>query len=399
MNATMVRRRTASAAQFVIAAFVVGLLISGCGGGSSSSTDQGDDRDTSAVSTDEAVESAKKELNKYYAGVFGEPPTSGPKPEPGKSIWIVPCGVQAPGCLAEAEGAEEAAKELGWNYRVVDGKLSPAVYNQVIRQATAAQIDGLALIGINCSDAPSAIKSAVDAGVKIAADVGEDCPGGGFSTYPVYFNGKNNLEIIAIDDSRARVAWLVAELDGKANPLIIYLSDNNISTAYADGLKQALRQQCPECEAIDAGVTVADLLEGKIQGKIETLLVQHPEANAIVTADDVEWSGGGSAAVQGSGRDLLSVNAEGLDQTIDEIRNGDLDASGVLFFGWSGWSLIDSLNRAFAGETGAVPSGNGYMLVDQEHGLPPEGKSLSQEGPLTYDWKAPYRESWQLPAR
>lgn len=378
-------------------AAIVSVVAAGCGGSTDSSgaTTHAGSGGTTSAGGDAIVEEAKARLGKYYAGEFGEPPKSGPKPESGKSIWIVPCGVQAPGCLVEAEAAAEAAKELGWDSRTVDGKLSPAVYNQVIRQATAAQVEGIVLIGINCAEAPSAIKAAVQAGIKVAAEAGDECPDGeGFSTYPVYFNEKTNREVTSTDDSRMRVDWLISELDGKARPLVVWLSDNPISTSYAEGLKAEL-ERCPECEPISAPVTTADLLEGKIQAKIETVLVQHPEANAVLTADDVEWSGGASAAVKASGRELLAVSAEGLDQTIDEIRAGEVNASGVLFLGWCGWSVIDALNRAFAGETGAIPEGNGYMLVDGEHGLPPKSESLSAEGPLSFDWKGAYRKLWK----
>lgn len=368
------------------------LVVAGCGSGDGDHSGTGSE--TSGQGSDQAVvEAASADLTDLYAGKFEAPPSDGPEAADNKTVWILTCSLHAAACVDISNAAEEAAKELGWDVRVIDGKLSPAVYNQVIRQATAAKVDGLAMVSINCEDAPAAIDAATRAGIKVAAATSEDCANGGFSTYPVYVNGKTSKDILETDIAQARADWLIAELNGEANPMIVTLSDNPIAVGMAAGLRDAFAE-CSDCEVVDGPITSADLLEGKIQGKVETLLLQNPQVNSLLLDSDIYWTAGVKAAVRASGRDLVVVGAHGIEEAIDEVRSGDIDASGVLFLGWTGWSLIDALNRAFAGEQGPIESGNGYMLVDQAHGLPPEGKRLGEEGPLNEDWKDAYREVW-----
>jgi ribose transport system substrate-binding protein len=379
----------------VVALVVIALSIvaAGCGSSSSSSSAAApSSTNASAGTTSSVVAQAKQFIETAYTGNLQQPPASGPKAQKGKIVWILACSLQAVGCSSTANAAGDAAKKLGWNYRLVDGKFTPSVYNQVIRQATAAKVDGLITIGVNCTDAPAAIKAAVAAGVKVVNEGGSDCAQKEFTGTVLWSGGKTQVQMLATDIGKVRADWIIANTDGKANVLYVRLMDNAIAEGYVKGVMGELAR-CSHCKVASVPVTTPDYATGKVQGKVATALVQHPQANVVISAFDALHEAGVAAAMKTSGRKLLTVGNDGEDVMVNLMRQGQVQATPVLFLGWSGYAAADTLNRAFAGQPAAA-SGDGYQLVDPTHRMPPAGVSILSTGPTGVTWKADYLKVW-----
>jgi ribose transport system substrate-binding protein len=125
-------------------------LALGCGSSDSSSTSGSTGASSpGAKPADDAVAQANKALTVDYAGTDRALPQSGPKAVPGKTVWVLSCTQAGAGCALPAAGAMEAGKAIGWNMKLVDGKYDPATYNALIRQATAAKVDGIVLVVVD----------------------------------------------------------------------------------------------------------------------------------------------------------------------------------------------------------------------------------------------------------
>jgi ribose transport system substrate-binding protein len=73
-----------------------------------------------------SVAAAKAFVDQAINGNDRPLPTSAPKPQPGKKVWVLLCSQAAEGCQVPAAGAAEAGKMIGWKMTVFDGKGDPA---------------------------------------------------------------------------------------------------------------------------------------------------------------------------------------------------------------------------------------------------------------------------------
>src|SRR3954449_4403003 len=92
--------------------------VAGCGGdGDSGGTDSASAKGASSGLSAEAQQA----VDAAYKGNFTSPPTSGPKPESGKNIWLVTFGASVVDYKAQGQ-IIDAAKAMGWKMTLVDGK-------------------------------------------------------------------------------------------------------------------------------------------------------------------------------------------------------------------------------------------------------------------------------------
>ena len=142
----------------VITIAVLGLVSACSSNGAGGSASGGDD---SYLAT------AKADMAKYFKGTDRALPSSAPKPATGKKVWVIACSMAAEGCANPANAAAEAGRALGWTMTVQDGKLDPNTYNQLIRAAIAAKVDGIILAVVDCGPIAAAIRKATADGIKV----------------------------------------------------------------------------------------------------------------------------------------------------------------------------------------------------------------------------------------
>ena len=94
-------------------------------------------------------------------------PTTGPKAAPGKFVIYVSVDQRTASVSAVGEGVEEAAKIIGWKYRLIDGNGTIAGVSSALSQAIALKPDGIVLGGVDVSPYVDLLQQAAKQGIKV----------------------------------------------------------------------------------------------------------------------------------------------------------------------------------------------------------------------------------------
>lgn len=365
--------------------------------------------DTGASGDDSYLATAKANTARYIAGTDRALPTSAPKPEAGKKVWVIACSMAAEGCATPANAAAKAGKRIGWDMTVQDGKLDPNTYNQLIRSAIAAKVDGIILAVVDCGPVAEAIKQATAAGIKVVGTVSLDCNqeyvGGEaeFSAQVSYCPDPTEdpakLEICYEDFLKNEYAgnmadYTISKLDGKAE-VIVMQEDDTLEPRIVGEAYQAQMAKCGGCKVHVVDFTGQDLINGNLQTKAAAALVKYPTANVVMIPYDAAGFLGVSAAVkttQNQGRDLIMVGAEGLSGAIEQIKagQGQSFATGAPT-AWWGWAAVDAMIRVVAGEP-QVDQGIGVQAIDKDNNLPTA--THYYDGNQDTKWQENYLKIW-----
>ncbi|MEA2330425.1 MAG: ribose transport system substrate-binding protein [Thermoleophilaceae bacterium] len=378
-----------------LGALVLSLAAAGCGG----DDDGGGEADaggSSAGGTDAYLATAKQKLEDSYAGKsYKSPPTTAPKPEPGKNVWVIVFGTASSDAAVVAEQSKEIGEMLGWNVTIGDGKFDPSTDANLIRQAVAAKADGIVLYLIDCESVKSALGAAKRANIPVAAIQGIDCdefnPGAErLYTYNIpYTTGVMVPWSRSIGENQA--VWSIVASEGKGKAMYLRQTDEEYGQPIVDAFQKEF-EKCSGCEYV-GNIDFTGLDFGpNLQQKVGQALIQHPDVNIIAAPYDGVVTAGVAAAVRQSprGDEVMVIGAEGLPENMDLIRNGQGQAAAAgLAPEWEGWAGMDAINRLMHGEPGQ-PSGIGVGMTDKEH-APATG---GYQPP--FDFKAIYKKAWGI---
>src|SRR2546427_235421 len=139
----------------------------GCGGSGGTTTTS--TNATPATATDAALLAMAKE---YVAKVTapGTPwtgPTTGPAAQSKKLIVYVSSDQRNGGPQGAGDGAQEAAKAIGWDFRILDGQGSVQGRTTALNQAIALKPDGIILGNVDTSEQAPVIRRAAMLGIKL----------------------------------------------------------------------------------------------------------------------------------------------------------------------------------------------------------------------------------------
>jgi ABC-type sugar transport system substrate-binding protein len=95
-----------------------------------------------AESPADVVTAAMAPIKKFD---FGAPFT----PPGGKKVTFITCGSLGIGCVVAANAAKDASAVLGWDMKIVDGKVDPGVWNTAIQQAVSDHADGVLMAAVS----------------------------------------------------------------------------------------------------------------------------------------------------------------------------------------------------------------------------------------------------------
>jgi ribose transport system substrate-binding protein len=386
------------------------LVLAACGGGGGGDGDSpvptGAGRATQlggAEKKSDPLEQAKANVAAIYRGTSRLPDAT-PRPAVGgKRIVIISAGQASESTTVPVAGAQAAARALGWQVTVVDGKNVVSGWNGLVQRAVAQRPDGIVLQAIDCGFVQTGLRAAKAAGIPVVAGYSFDCDDpkyaastGGqrlFAGVPNFGRAGGNVPEFTRQYGQAQGDYLVARLDGKAKVLEFNDEEFRVLDYTSDGFRRGIANASGSGSEIAEYVsfTLPELVNGKLQQKVAAAIARHPEANAVKSPFTFATTCCIAPAVNNSGRKdrLVVMGSEGFASELDLIRAGDLDAANIVSSEWVGWSVIDSLNSVFRGER-PVDNGVGWTLVDRDHNLP-------ASGPFTFpglDWKRTYTTAW-----
>ncbi|WP_311208414.1 MULTISPECIES: substrate-binding domain-containing protein [unclassified Aeromicrobium] len=379
------------------------LLVAACGG-------SGDGGGGASETSASVVEEAKAAVAKNREGTDRALPSSAPTPEAGKNVWLISCTQAGEGCSAPAAGAEEAAKTIGWDLTVFDGKGRPDVYANGIRSAIADGADGIILDVIDCVAVKSALQDARKAGVKTFAFYAFDCDDPilkdqGEPLFDAELNFGDDMayyDYVEKVQSQSVADYVIAKTEGKAKIIEFTEDDLVVAQHLNKGFEEGLKK-CGGCEIVKkVPFNLDDFVTGKLGGKAEAALTQHPDANVLYSPYDSALTVGIAQAVVASGRndDVLVTGNEGLTPNIGFVKgNKGQDFITGLPARWVGWAAIDSMNRLLQGED-QVDQGMGFQTIDAEGPFPKQTTfydgNIDKDGNPKQDYVANFKKIWKV---
>jgi ribose transport system substrate-binding protein len=371
------------------------------GSNGSTTTEAGDLSTTQAAAEDVPtfLSEAQAALELGYAGDFQDPPTEGPTAVGDKDVWVISCGQAFEACAVMVEAFQEAGDLLGWTVTVQDGAADPTVAATIIRQAIAAQVDGIAVAFFDCPGVKSALLEARDAAIPVVTYGSLDCDNpiyGGTDeplyTAPLHWRGSTDTAEYYAAWARARANYVIATSEGSANVLSVYENSQAIQQANGAAFLDEMGK-CTTCALTEVPFSFAQVPEPATL-QWQSAITANPEATVIANGIDALMNLGLQTAIQQSGRsDLVIDGAEGNPSNMDYIRQGTQRSATAMPYEWIFWALADSLNRIFAGEDPAsLPNqGGGWQFIDAEHNLPAEGERYAPP----VDFKTTYSAIWE----
>ena len=94
-------------------------------------------------------------------------PTTGPKAQGKKLVVYVSTDQRNGGAQGVGDGAAEAAKAIGWDFRILDGQGTVPGRTSAMAQAIALKADGIILGSPDAVEQAPEIEEAVKAGIKV----------------------------------------------------------------------------------------------------------------------------------------------------------------------------------------------------------------------------------------
>jgi ribose transport system substrate-binding protein len=361
------------------------LFVAACGG-----TTEGSDGPKNA-GLDELSSEAQARLDELYAGTSTSPATDGPKPEPGKQIWVISLGQSIESAQVYTKAWQDAAASLGWEVKIVDGKFQPNLWLSGVEQAVAAGADGIILGAVDCAPVKTGLEAAKAAGIPVVGLESQDCEP---SLESVISYAEGTFEEFYTQLGKDAALALVAEGGTSAKFIELRETDLEVTLNMSAGYQAGLEEYCPECESVPIEFTGADLGPA-LQQKVQQALNANPDAVGMFGSyDDIVLSGASSAILSaGRAKDLYVIATPGNSSAMELIRaQRGLSADLAFDGGWEAYATIDWMNRRLSGEMpdgSNAPTGIGYQLIDVDHGLPETGTV-----PSTVDYVAAYEQSW-----
>src|SRR3977135_3889969 len=157
---------------------LLALSTAGCGGGTTNTTNT-----TSNAAPAATTDPAYLQMAKDYVATVTAPgtpwtgPTTGPAAQGKKLIVYVSSDQRNGGPQGAGDGAQEAAKVIGWDLRILDGQGSVQGRLTALNQAIALKPDAVILGDVDTLEQAPAIQKAATLGIKVVGWHAAAAPG------------------------------------------------------------------------------------------------------------------------------------------------------------------------------------------------------------------------------
>lgn len=318
------------------------LMLSACGGGSSSSGNSSSNT-ASAAATDPFTVQAKAAIAKATSpATQWDGPTTGPKAQAGKLIVYVSSDETNGGSSGVGKAVEDAAKAIGWQFKLIDGRGSVTGQTDAMNQAIALKPDGIILGGFDANSQKTAIEKAGSLGIKVVGWHASSAPGP-ISDPPVF----TNVETDPIQTAKLAADYAIAQSNGTAQVVILTDTEYSIAVAKSQAMRDEI-QKCKNCKVLSYEDTPLSDVASRMP-PLMTSLIQHYNSN-------LTW--------------MLGINDLYFDYAVPALRNLNIDPKGPPNFVSAGDGSVSAYQRIRSGQfqVGTIPeplSQQGWMCVDE----------------------------------
>ena len=314
------------------------------------------------IPTTQADDDAFMKAAKDYVAKAAAPvtewtgPTTGPKAQGKKLVIYVSADQRNGGAQGVGDGAQEAAKALGWDFRILDGQGSVPARTSALTQAIALKPNGIILGTVDAAEQAPVIEEAAKAGIKIIGWHSGAAPGP-IKDVPGVIT---NITTDPLEVAKAAGLYAVVDSGGNANVILFTDSIYAIATAKTNAEKAAV-EGCTGCKVLSIKDTPIGDLSNRMGQLTTSLLSQYGKdwTYSIAVNDlyfDFSAPSLASAGIAPAGGYPRQISAgDGSVPAFQRIRDKQYQIATVAEpLHLHGWQVIDELNRAFASE---APSG------------------------------------------
>jgi ribose transport system substrate-binding protein len=374
------RRKTALTAAVLMAAAVLG----GCERGSSAG---GGDSTGGPSGCPAALARAKAAVKRAErTGVPWRGPVRGPAAVPGKTIVYVAQTMTNPGVAGAAQGVREAAKVIGWKFRLIDGGGTPAGLQAALSEAVALKPSGIVISGFDPRSTSHQVAQANAARIPLVGWHAVASPGP--SERPRLFtNVTTRVEHVA----RISADWVIARSRGRAGAVIF----TDASIPFARNKSELIRKGLASCRGVRLlayeNIPIPDA-GSRTPQEVSSLLSRFPnEWNYSIAINDLYFADAAPAlragGKRGSGPPFNIGAGDGDPSAFQRVNHRQYQAATVPEpLSQQGWQMVDEFNRAFSGR---APSG----YIAPVH----IATAANSEGATSWNppgYRAAYRKIW-----
>jgi ribose transport system substrate-binding protein len=301
-----------------------------------------------------AQESSVAEAKRYTALVSKprppwDGPTTGPRAQRNKSIIYVSADQRNGGAKGVGQGAAEAAKVIGWNFRLIDGQGTDAGRRDALKQAAELKPDGIILGTVDAQEQAEVIREIAAKGIKIVGwhSLGKPGP---VRDLPIFTNIATEPE----DVGKAAAMYAVADSNGTAGVIIFTDPIYAIATAKTNAMIDTLKK-CAGCSVLLVDTThLKDVPTTMPQRTAWLLQTYGKKWTYSIAVNDLYFDAMPptlvAAAIPGTGHPKNISAGDGSEPAFERIRKKRYQIGTVAEpLRLHGWQAIDELNRAFAG--------------------------------------------------
>lgn len=276
-------------------------------------------------------------------------PTSGPSATAGKSIAVLAEDLRNGGVLGVAQGVREAAREMGWEVRILDAGGTATGRSRAVADALASQPDGLVICGSDAHEIELILRRS---NLRLPPMVGWHAgpsPGAIAGTSVAM-----NVSTDPIAVARTTALAAVAQSGGKAGVVVLTDSRFAIATAKAHAMADVIRQ-CSGCTLLEVRDVAISESAARMPAVTRELLAAHgPRWTHALAINDIYFDYAVpvliEAALPNHAISLLSAG-DGSAPAFLRIRAGTYQTGTVAEpLNMQGWQVVDELNRLFAGQ-------------------------------------------------
>jgi ribose transport system substrate-binding protein len=304
-----------------------------------------------AIAQDSFVNEAKR-----YIALVSKPkppwngPTTGPAAQRNKSVIYVSAGQDNGGARGVGQGAAEAAKIIGWNFRLIDGQGTSSGRRNALLQAAGLKPDGIILGTIDALEQADLIREIAAKGIKIVGWHALGKPGPDHSL-PIF----TNLATEPKDVGKAAAMYAVADSGGTAGVILFNDSNYAIANVKTNAMLDVFRT-CAGCSVLSLENIHMKEIPATMPQRTAWLLQHYGKKWTYTMAANDLWLDAMpptfiAAAIPGNGYPRSISAGDGSVSAFERIRKNRYQTGTVAEpLRLHGWQAIDELNRAFAGQ-------------------------------------------------
>jgi ribose transport system substrate-binding protein len=280
-------------------------------------------------------------------------PTTGPAAQPKKSIIYISADQKNGGASGVGKAVEEAARVIGWEFRLIDGQGTAAGRTAALRQAASLNPDGIVLGTVDAIEQAATIQSIAAKGVRIVGWHALGRPGPDPAKHLF-----TNIATDPVEVAKAAAMFAVADSNGKAGVVIFTDPAYEIGIAKSDAMAEAVRK-CSGCSVL----SVERIHHGDFR---QTAALMNQRTAVLLQRYGTRWTYGladndlffdhmvsslVAASIPGNGFPKNISAGDGSQPAFERIRKIRYQIGTIAEpLRLHGWQAVDELNRAFAGQ-------------------------------------------------